>query len=425
MTTTRATLAELCRAALFALGRELAAWRASSARTAFAAEAVLSVALSVALANALGLSDTWWAAISGFAVMQTSFAGSVQRAAHRIIGTVAGAALGALAGPWLGDRPWLFVPALGVIGGVAVYRANGSKSAYAWILGGVTALMVTYEAHKFASFRATALFAGLRVAEVAVGTLACVLVASAFHFVPKWWRFNRALSADATAHATSVLSESGASVASGASTTSAASGKSGASGPSGPSGASDISNPAALTPPLEFVRSTRMLLGLQAALSITLLAALTYVLHLPGFAQAMVTTVAVLIVPLGPNADSTRQPVMEKMVQRVAGCLLAGVLAVALLPLMLGQALLCMLALAMGVWVGCHVQTGREGASYVGRQFTIAFIMVFVQDHHWSSDPLPALMRLSGIFMGIVVLAGVMFATSRLSLPSMSRNAGR
>jgi hypothetical protein len=84
-----------------------------------------------------------------------------------------------------------------------------------------------------------------------------------------------------------------------------------------------------------------------------------------------------------------------------------------------------MLALAMGVWVGCHVQTGREGASYVGRQFTIAFIMVFVQDHHWSSDPLPALMRLSGIFMGIVVLAGVMFATSRLSLPSMSRNAGR
>jgi hypothetical protein len=39
--------------------------------------------LSVALANALRLSDTWRAAISGSAVMQTSFAGSVQRAAHR------------------------------------------------------------------------------------------------------------------------------------------------------------------------------------------------------------------------------------------------------------------------------------------------------------------------------------------------------
>lgn len=40
--------------------------------------------------------------------------------------------------------------------------------------------------------------------------------------------------------------------------------------------------------------------------------------------------------------------------------------------------------------------------------------MVFVQDHHWSADPVPALMRLSGILTGIVVLAGVMFATSKL-----------
>jgi len=375
------TLVQLCRTAIFALGRELAAWKASRARVTFAAEAVLSVALSVALANALGLSDTWWAAISGFAVMQTSFAGSVQRAVHRITGTVIGAALGTMLGPWLGDRPWLFVPALGAIGGIAVYRANGSKAAYAWILGGVTALMVTYEAHKFASVRATALFAALRVAEVAVGTFACVLVASVFHFGPKWYRKYTAPLDASTARA------------------------------AGESGAPSAT---VLTPPLESVRPTRMLLGLQAALSITILASLTYILHLPGFAQAMVTAIAVLIVPPGLAADRTRQPVMEKMVQRVAGCLLAGVLGVALLPLMQGQAMLCMLALAIGVWTGCHVQTGREGASYVGRQFTIAFIMVFVQDHHWSADPLPALMRLSGILAGIVVLAAVMLATGKL-----------
>ncbi|MGA9919597.1 MAG: FUSC family protein [Paraburkholderia sp.] len=166
------------------------------------------------------------------------------------------------------------------------------------------------------------------------------------------------------------------------------------------------------------MRPTRMLLGLQAALSITILGSLTYVMHLLGFAQAMVTAIAVLIVPPGLAADSTRQPVMEKMVQRVAGCLLAGVLGVALLPLIQGQAMLCMLALAIGVWTGCHVQTGREGASYVGRQFTIAFIMVFVQDHHWSADPLPALMRLSGILAGIFVLAAVMLATGKLRTSS-------
>jgi len=390
------TLVQLCRTATFALGRELVAWKPSRARATFAAEAVLSVALSVALANALGLSDTWWAAISGFAVMQTSFAGSVQRAAHRIMGTVIGAALGTLAGPWIGDRPWLFVPALGVIGGVAVYRANGSKAAYAWILGGVTALMVTYEAHKFASVQATALFAALRVAEVAVGTLACLLVASVFHFGPRWYRKNRRPVETSTARAAAESGEPSASASASAS-----------------------------MPPLASTHPARMLLCVQAAVSITILASLTYVLHLPGFAQAMVTAIAVLIVPPGLAADRTQQPVMEKMVQRVAGCLLAGVLGVALLPLMQGQAMLCMLALSIGVWAGCHVQTGREGASYVGRQFTIAFIMVFVQDHHWSSDPKPALMRLSGILMGIVVLAAVMLGTSRLYLRATPQDASR
>jgi uncharacterized membrane protein YccC len=251
---------------------------------------------------------------------------------------------------------------------------------------------VTYEAHKFASVRATALFAALRVAEVAVGTFACVLVASVFHFGPKWYRKNRTPSDASSARA---------------------------------AGESTAPSAAVLTSLPESVRPTRTLLGLQAALSITILASLTYVLHLPGFAQAMVTAIAVLIVPPGLAADRTRQPVMEKMVQRVAGCMIAGVLAVVLLPLMQGQAVLCMLALSIGVWAGCHVQTGREGASYVGRQFTIAFIMVFVQDHHWSSDPLPALMRLSGILIGIAVLAAVMLATSRLYIPPMPQDASR
>ncbi|QIE26871.1 Fusaric acid resistance protein family protein (plasmid) [Caballeronia sp. SBC1] len=375
------TLVQIFRAAMLSLGRELAAWKPSRERATFGTQAMLSVALSVALANALHLSNTWWAAISGFAVMQTSFAGSVQRAAHRIIGTLIGAALGTLAGPLIGDRPWLFVPALGVIGSVAVYHANGSRAGYAWVLGGATALMVTYEAHGLVSVQSTALFAALRVAEVAVGTLACLLVASVFHFGPTWYRKTWP--------------------------------------PSVPAGAREAGkfgtpSPAIELPSLESSRPTRRLLGLQGALAIAILAALTYVLHLPGFAQAMVTAIAVLILPASLPAGGTQQPVLEKMVHRVAGCLLAGALGVALLPLMHGQAILCMLALSIGVWIGCHVQTGLEGASYVGRQFTIAFIMVFVQDHHWSADPVPALMRLSGILTGIVVLAGVMFATSKL-----------
>lgn len=384
------TLVQTCRAAMSSLGRELAAWKPFRERATFGTEAMLSVALSVALANALHLSDTWWAAISGFAVMQASFTGSVQRAAHRMIGTVIGAALGTLVGPWIGDRPWLFVPVLGAIGGVTVYHANGPRAAYAWVLGGVTALMVTYEAHALVSFRETAMFASLRVAEVMVGTLACLLVASVFHFGPRWYGKARKSSMSTTARS-----------------------------------GGEIATPATSmpSPPLETLRPTRMLLGLQGALAIVILSALTYVLHLPGFAQAMVTAIAVLVLQAGLPVDGTQQPVIEKMVQRVAGCVLAGALGVALLPLMQGQAILCMLALSAGVWIGCHVQSGRAGASYVGRQFTIAFIMVFVQDHRWSADPVPALMRLSGILTGIVVLAIVMLAAGRLHLAPSTGNA--
>jgi hypothetical protein len=51
--------------------------------------------------------------------------------------------------------------------------------------------------------------------------------------------------------------------------------------------------------------------------------------------------------------------------------------------------------------------------------------MVFVQDHHWSADPIPALMRLSGILAGIVVLAGVIVATSRLHLTQSANGTSR
>ena len=373
------TLLATCRAALLALGRELAAWRPGRERATFATEAVLSVALSVALANALHLPYTWWAAISGFAVMQTRFGSSVERAAHRVLGTLLGAVLGACVGPLIGDRPWLFVPVLGAIGGVAAYFANGSKAPYAWMLGGVTALMVTYEAHTLASFQDTAVFAAWRAAEVIVGTLACVVVASIFHFGPKWARRLRPPPASATPFAVGET----------------------------PSSAS-----ASVVPPPDVLQRTRQLLGVQAALAIVILAACTFWFDMPGFAQAMVTTIAVLMLPAGKLVDSTHQPIIEKMVQRVAGCLLAGVLGLALLPLIQGQPVLHLLALSLGVWVGCHVQAGQQGASYVGRQFTIAFIMVFVQDHRWVSDPTPALWRLAGILAGIIVLAGVMLATA-------------
>jgi uncharacterized membrane protein YccC len=168
-------------------------------------------------------------------------------------------------------------------------------------------------------------------------------------------------------------------------------------------------------------RDARKRLCLEGALAVGILAAFAYYLRLPGFPQALVTAIAVLILPAGLSVAATRQPVIEKMVHRVAGCLLAGALGIALLPLMQGNVILCLIALSIGVWAGCHVQTGHAGASYIGRQFTIAFIMVFVQDHHWSSDPIPALMRLTGILAGIAILAMVMLAVRALDFSSSTK----
>ncbi|CAB3763278.1 FUSC family protein [Paraburkholderia humisilvae] len=371
------SFAQLSRSAIFALGRELAAWKPSPERAVFGAEAVLSVVLSVALAHMLHLTNTWWAAISGFAVMQTSFHGSLERATYRVLGTLLGALVGVVVGPLIGDRPWLFIPMLGVIGGACVYCGNGAVASYAWVLGGITSMLVTYEAHILVSMEKTASFAALRVAEVLVGVLSCVVVAGLFHVVIEWRRRSH------------------------------------------PDGTALPQAPATPTPPLRPLHAARMLLGLQTGLSIAIIAALTYTLNLPGFAQALVTTIAVMVLPAASLTSRDQRPVVQKMVQRVTGCLIAGALGIALLPLMNGKEIPCLIALSCGVWIGCHVQSGSQGASYVGRQFTIAFIMVFVQDHHWSADPLPALMRLEGILIGIATLAAMMFATSNLPfLPS-------
>ena len=156
--------------------------------------------------------------------------------------------------------------------------------------------------------------------------------------------------------------------------------------------------------------AARRRVAIQAGVSIAILAAGAYALNLPGFVQAIVTVIAVVALPATLIATDATRSVLEKIVQRIAGCLLAGIVALVLLPLLRGDPIACMIALMLGVLVGCHLQTGQQGASYIGRQFAIAFIMVFVQDHQWSADPQPALLRLGGILIGVVVIAGVMQA---------------
>jgi uncharacterized membrane protein YccC len=385
--------------AFASLGRELIAIRPTPARALFATQAMLSVGLAVALAYTFQLSNIWWAAISGFAVMQSKFSACAQRGVQRVVGTVAGALIGAAAGPVIGDVPWIFVPLLGVITGVAVYRALVSDAGYAWVLGAVTSLMVIFEAHRLVSAASTASFALLRVAEVVVGTVACVAVSAVFHAGVQHYRKSRGAAPVPRAQAASTIDRVDGANAQFVTVM-----------PSDAAMAVQALDATHAARAEQSALAMRKRLGWQSAWAVMILASLAYVWDLPGFAQAMVTAIAVLILPASALGKPTHKPIAERMIQRFVGCLLAGAVSLALLPLLGDSAFACMIALCAGVWIGCHVQTGTQGASYVGRQFGIAFIMVFVQDHHWSSDPMPALMRLGGILGGIVVLSAVMAA---------------
>jgi Fusaric acid resistance protein-like len=154
--------------------------------------------------------------------------------------------------------------------------------------------------------------------------------------------------------------------------------------------------------------------ALQGAPVVALLSIVMCQVHLAAFAQALVTTLAVLVVPLEAGAADTEARVTQRMVQRIAGCLAAGVLAFALLPLLAGHSLACQVALCAGTWLGAYLQRGPASVRYMATQFSAAFLMVFVQDSGWNLEAGAAFERLAGILAGVVALALVMQAWKHL-----------
>jgi uncharacterized membrane protein YccC len=331
---------------------------------------VLSVAIAVAAAHALGLEDTWWAAISAFMVMQADFGASVYRGVLRVLGTLCGAGLALLLAPPVAPHPVVFVLLMSAAAWAGLFAALIDRHSYAWVLALVTFVMVMCEA--LGPQTGLGEFALQRIANVVVGTLACIVVAGLTER-----RFLALLLRRRAAPATSAAA---------------------AAAPP-PSGANVDRRDAALH-------------ALHGAIAMALLSTIVCIWTLRSFPQGMVTAIAVLIVPLDAAGPDPRRSVMQRMAQRFAGCLIAGVLAFALLPLLEGKALWCQLALGLGVWAGALLQAGPVRTRYMAVQFIVAFLMVFVQDRGWTIDAGPALERLGGVFAGIASLA-VVLALSR------------
>lgn len=352
---------------------------------------VLSVAMAVAAAHALGLHDAWWAAITAFMVMQANFGASLYRGLLRVVGTLGGAALGFVAGPPMALHPVAFVAVLGAVAWGGLFAALLLRHSYAWVLALVTFIMVMCEALSLSGSASTTTalgpFALERVANIVLGTLACIVVAGLTELHPRLaWS----------------------------------------------------SLPVSFSPTPASGANHRLAAfhALNGAVAVALLAIIALLYDVRSFSQAMVTTLAVLVVPLGATAsgavgtiDATGSAhastsidptasVLHRMAQRFAGCAAAGALAFALLPLLDGKPVWCQLVLALGLWAGAWAMRGTFRWPYAATQFSVAFLMVFVQDRGWNVDTGPAAQRLLGVFAGIAVLTLVIDLLKPLNQPT-------
>jgi hypothetical protein len=85
----------------------------------------------------------------------------------------------------------------------------------------------------------------------------------------------------------------------------------------------------------------------------------------------------------------------------LAVCLLGSAVALASLSALGDTLFPSLLVLSVGVWVGHHVQNGRNGVSYVGTQFVLGLLITLVQGPGPITHITPGLERFVGILIGV------------------------
>jgi uncharacterized membrane protein YccC len=325
-------------------------------------KAIVSVLLAVAVATALRLDDLSWAAFSGYMVMRGDAQQTIPRGVHRVVGTVAGASLGLLLVAATADSPLLLMFALFLVSWIGVLGALTSRYSYAWLFVGITAGLVLTDG--LSSPTTIWHFALTRVAEIAVGTCSCLLVACLFET-------GRRANADASSSGTPAPSHTR---------------------------LRELCSERGLREhwPL-IVHATR------TAVAVSALPLVWRWFGIRNFSQTALTTFVLMIVPAMAVQERKYHAVYARTVHRVLGCLLGSVAAIACIGF--GDGILTEgLALSAAIWIGHHIQTGREGINYLGTQFVLAFLVTLIQGPGPDTSILPGLERLLGVVIGSAML---------------------
>jgi len=326
----------------------------------FAIQVIAAVLVSVLLSDLAGFDYPGWAALSSYAVMNTSVKASTVRAFNRVTGTVLGGVLALLLTTYLIQDAAFLVLFCAIVGGVAVWRADVSRWSYSWVLGAVTSMMVMAEAQKNSEFRHLLRFTFNRIEEVALGCAVCIAITILFYPLN---RRRQVATPQQNSHP---------------------------------------------EPP------RRPLLPLQAGITLLLVTPILLVFQLTGFWQAMVSVLAVFILPA--STQPVQQQVSQRMQQRLYGCMAATLLSLILLPVMHHYPPVYIATLVAGLWLGCHLQQGKPSISYFGRQFTVAWIIVYIQESLWQTEPIQAVMRSVSILIAIIIIGMVMAVFRALKL---------
>lgn len=334
-----------------ALWRELAELNLSGPKARQANLACLAVGIAVFLALALRLADPWWAGISGYMCTQASQPQSFRKGMLRVAGTLVGALVGYVFTPLAVYDPAATLLLLFLAGTVSIIGAVLSPHGYAWLLGGITAIMVTLGALDDPT--QTLPIAFYRTANIVLGTATAGLVV---------WCL-------------------------------------------GPPG--DAAVPAA--------PGWRSLLGanwhvlshgMRTGVAIAAVPLVWRELELPNLSQMAISIGAVMAVPAlrgVPNQDQTA--ITRRAAERATGCALGGFAALLILGSPLSQMFLSwMLLLMAGSWVAMQVQTGRHGISGVGAQAAVALILTLVQGWGQPAGLMPAIDKVAGMFGAIGLL---------------------
>lgn len=334
-------------------------------------ECVVSVLLAIILAHLVQASHVAWAAFSGFMVMRGHVAETLLRGSLRIVGTVAGALLAVLLAPLAASSAFIAALLLFLVGLPTLYGALVGKRAYAWLFVGLTMAMIVLDKIQHPAID-VADIATMRSLEVAVGTLACVLVSlvSTLTLRRQWPAVRSATVIPARWHRQAFRH------------------------------------------------------ACQGAVALAALPLLEATFGGPAMAQSAITIMAAMLIPVDSLGASGFHPVSTRLLHRAAGCVAGAVFGAAVLLLSFGASAVLVAGTIVAVAVGKLVENSGLSTRYVGTQFVLASLLVLVPDSYADAHLAPGLARLSGILIGIAVLEPVLLAGHFLLPSRVNRAAG-